>query len=155
NGARSGTVDLGDDARRLAVLYFDHAEGDSTLGYLAAGLSEDLMAELARVSALHVISQNGVAPYRNTDTPRATIPSALRVGLVVDGTVERADGAVRVNLTLVDGRNGKVLEEATVEQPEGDLLAIRDTLTVEAAALIRRRVGDVVQLRERRSTTDD
>ena len=155
-GARGGPpVDLGDDARRLAVLYFDHAEGDSALGYLAAGLSEDLMAELARVPALSVISQNGVEPYRNSATPADSIAAALRVGLVVDGTVERADGAVRVNLTLINGRNGEILEKATVQQPEGDVLAIRDTLTVEAAALIRRRVGDVVQLRERRSTTAD
>lgn len=145
----------GDALRRLAVTYFKHPAGDSTLGYLADGLSEDLMAELGQVPALSVISQNGVAPFRNSDASPDSIAKALRVGLVVNGSVERHGKEVEVRLALIDGPTGNVLDRAEIQHAAGDPLALRDTLAVRAAALIRRRVGDEVQLRERRRNTND
>jgi len=63
----SGT---GMDVRRVAVLYFQDQSPDSSLGYLAAGLTEGLIHQLAEVRSLDVVSRNGVLPYRNVDLPR-------------------------------------------------------------------------------------
>ena len=145
----------GADEHRLAILYFQHPAGDSTLGYLADGLSEDLIAQLGRISGIAVISRNGVAPYRARPAPAESIAAALKVGLVVNGKVDRDDDKVRVRLTLIDGPTGTVLDSASLEQAAANPLALRDSLAVRATMLIRRRVGDAVQLQQRRSSTND
>src|SRR3989442_2516068 len=73
----SGT---GMDVRRVAVLYFQDQSPDSSLGYLAAGLTEGLIHQLAEVRSLDVVSRNGVLPYRNVDLPRDSIARALGAG---------------------------------------------------------------------------
>ncbi|HEU4700416.1 MAG TPA: serine/threonine-protein kinase [Gemmatimonadales bacterium] len=152
----TGGTDLalaGAAARRVAVLYFDHPRADTTLGYLADGLSEDLMGELRAVPTLDVVSRNGVAPFRGRAVPVDSIARSLKVGAVVRGTVSRADGRIRVALALVSGLDGRTLGDAAVEQPIGDVLAMRDTLARRTAELIRRRLGQEITLRERRATT--
>ena len=149
------TAVAGPDENRLAIMYFQHPAGDSTLGYLADGLSEDLIDQLSRVPTLSVISRNGVAPYRNKAVPAESIATALKVGLLVNGSVDRKGDDVQVKLALVDAPTGTVLDRATVAQPAGNPLALRDTLAARAALLIRKRVGDAVQLKERRRGTTD
>ncbi|HEU4700266.1 MAG TPA: serine/threonine-protein kinase, partial [Gemmatimonadales bacterium] len=140
-------------ARRVAVLYLAHPAADSALGYLADGLSEDLMDELGRVPTLRVISRNGVAPFRGRALAPDSVARALDVGMVVNGAVERAGDRIRVKLALVNGSTGRVLERTEVEQPQGEVLAMRDTLAGRAAELIRKRLGEEIQLRERRAST--
>ncbi len=57
----------GIDPRRVAVLYFQDLSPDSSLGYLADGLTEGLIDQLTQVRSLDVISRNGVIPFRHAD----------------------------------------------------------------------------------------
>src|SRR5256885_13661062 len=82
----------GPDPRRLAVLYFADDSKGHTLGYLADGLTEALIAELRQVPSLTVISPNGIAPYRDPDVPADSVARALKVGTIVRGGVEPAGG---------------------------------------------------------------
>jgi serine/threonine-protein kinase len=148
-GATSGV-----DVRRVAVLYFQDASHDGSLGYVADGLTEGLIDQLTAVRTLDVVSRNGVLPYRNADLPADSIARAVGAGTLVEGTVEPVRNRVRVTVRLVDGATGAdLLRRASFEAPAANLLSIRDTLAGEVARVLRERLGEEVRLREERATT--
>jgi serine/threonine-protein kinase len=151
--ARSLATVGGLDPRRVAVLYFNDLSRDSSLGYLADGLTEALIDELGRVRALDVISRNGVAPYRGTDISRDSIARTLGVGTLVEGSVEDAGPRLRLSVRLVDGGSGADIRRQSYELPRSDLLALRDSAAHEVARFLRERLGEEVRLRERRAET--
>ena len=150
--AASGAVAGGLDPHRIAVLYFKDVGEKDSLGYLADGLTEGLINELGEVPALTVISKNGVAPYRSDSIGRDSIARALKAGTLVLGSVEKDAGRLRVTMRLVDG-SGTEFQRASFEQPATNLLAIKDTLTQQVAAMIRQRLGEEIKLREQQRST--
>jgi TolB-like protein len=140
------------DPRRLAVLYLDDLSPGSTLGHVASGLTEDLIDELGAVRALHVVSPNGVRPYRGRAVPVDSVSRALGVGTLVAGSVASSGGRLRVTVRLIDAR-GRQLQSRTLERPWTELFALQDTLTAEVALLLRARLGEEVRLREQRAGT--
>ncbi len=141
------------DPRRIAVLYFDDFSRDSSLAYLADGLTETLIDELGPVKPLEVISRNGAARYRHASVSRDSIARALKVGSLVEGSVEEVGDRVRVTVRLVDGSSGADIDRQTFEQPKGNLLRIRDTLTQQVASALRGRLGEEIRLREQKGGT--
>ncbi|HMG18056.1 MAG TPA: hypothetical protein VK573_04980, partial [Gemmatimonadales bacterium] len=150
----AGTRTAGLDLRRVAVLYFDDLSPDSSLGFLADGLTEGLIDQLSEVRTLNVISRDGVIPFRHTDLSRDSVARAIGAGTLVEGSVEPVRDRVRVTVRLVDGASGAdLLRRASFEQPSGNLLAIRDTLAVQVARVLREQLGQEVRLREERGST--
>src|SRR5439155_18843256 len=139
---------------RVAVLYITDASRDSSLRYLADGLTEPLIDRLSAIRALDVVSRNGVAPFRGRDVPRDSIARALAAGTLVEGEVEPVGPRARVTIRLVDGPSGAdVGRRQSFELPVDAPLAIRDSLVNQATILLRERLGDEVQLREQHAST--
>src|SRR5690242_14108908 len=131
--AGRGVATSGLDPKRIAVLYFDDLSENHSLGYLADGITEALIADLARVQPLTVISRNGVTPYRGLTVQPDSIARALAAGTLVTGSVEQTGDRFRVTVRLVDGASGADFKRASFEQRAGDVLAIRDSLTGRVA----------------------
>jgi TolB-like protein len=138
---------------RVAVLYFNDQSRDSSLGYLADGLTESLIDQLGAIRALDVVSRNGVAPFRGRDVPRDSIARALEAGTLVEGEVEPVGTRARVTIRLVDGASGVDVRRQSFELPVNAPLAMRDSLASQAAVFLRERLGDEVRLREERAST--
>jgi eukaryotic-like serine/threonine-protein kinase len=153
--AASSVAGAGLDPRNIAVLYFTDLTPKQEVAYLADALTEGLIAELAGVSSLHVISKNGVARYRDPEIPRDSIARALNVGTLVQGSVEEVGDRYRVSVRLVDGASGADFRAQAFDQSKGDPLKIRDTLAVRVAEFLRERLGEAVRLRAERAGTDD
>jgi eukaryotic-like serine/threonine-protein kinase len=134
----------------IAVLYFDDRSQNGGLEHLAAGLTEDLIDRLAGVKALRVISPDGVRPLRGKVLAPDSVARLFDVGTLVTGSVLRAGNRLRVSVRLIDAFSGVQLSSESLEQPVGDLLALRDRLSEEVAQQLRQRLGEAVQLRERR-----
>ncbi|HYW12245.1 MAG TPA: BTAD domain-containing putative transcriptional regulator [Longimicrobium sp.] len=143
----------GFDARRIAVLYFDDHSAGGELGYLASGLTEMLIHELSQVEALDVISRNGVKQYRNPSVPFDSLVADLRVGSVVEGSVQRAGDSVRVTVQLVDAATRSHLESRTLLHPASGVLSLEDAVAREVSGFLRRRLGQEVRLRQTRAGT--
>jgi DNA-binding SARP family transcriptional activator/TolB-like protein len=141
------------DPRRIAVLYFDDHSADRSLGWLASGLTESLIHELAQVRTLQVVSRNGVKPYREGKVPLDSIVRALRVGCVVEGSLQQSGDSVRVVVQLVDAGSGTHLGSSQVVRRMGETFALEEALAQEVATLLRRRLGEQVRLRERMEGT--
>jgi TolB-like protein/DNA-binding winged helix-turn-helix (wHTH) protein/Tfp pilus assembly protein PilF len=111
--------------RSLAVLPLENLSGDDSQEYFADGMTDELIATLGQISALRVISRTSVMPYKRARKPLPEIARALNVDAVVEGTVLRSGGQVRITAQLIDGRDDKHLWS---DSYDGDL---RDTLTLQ------------------------
>ncbi len=89
--AVAGVIDAatGLDPRRLAVLYFDDRSRDGALSFMADGLTESLIDELANVQGLDVVSRNGSAEYRDSGLRPDSIARLLNAGTYVSGSRTR------------------------------------------------------------------
>jgi eukaryotic-like serine/threonine-protein kinase len=141
------------DPSHIAVRYFEDLSRARTLGPLADGLTEALIARLTDVKALDVVSKNGVAPYRGSIATRDSIARALAVGSLIEGSVEEAGARVRVTVRLVDGASGADVDRATFERPPGDALQMQDDLADRIATFLRRRLGEAVRLERQKGGT--
>lgn len=141
------------DPHRVAVLYFDDHSRGGELAYLANGLTESLIHQLSQVEALDVVSRNGVKPYRDGPVPFDSLVADLRVGTVVEGSVQRSGHDVRVTVQLVDAATESHLDSRTIVHPLGDVFALEDALADSVSDFLRRRLGKQVKLRRIRQET--
>jgi len=111
--------------RSLAVLPLESLSGDASQEYFADGMTDELIATLGQISALRVISRTSVIPYKRARKLLPEIARELNVDAVVEGTVMRSDGQVRITAQLIDARDDRHLWSETYQ---GDL---RDTLTLQ------------------------
>jgi serine/threonine-protein kinase len=149
NGGGSGGL----AQNRVAVLYFNDESRDSSLGYLADGLTEELINQLSAIRALDVVSRGGVAPFRGHEVVRDSIARLLGAAYLVDGEVENLGSRVRVTIRLVDGASGAEVRRQALELPAASQLAIRDSVAKQAALFLRERLGDEIRLSEERAET--
>jgi DNA-binding SARP family transcriptional activator/TolB-like protein/tetratricopeptide (TPR) repeat protein len=139
--------ELAGDPRRVAVLSLEDLSPGGELRTLATGITDRLIAELSRVPALEVQSRSAVEPYRNRTARFPDLVADLRVGSVVEGTLQRSGDSVWVSVSLVDAGTGRRLETVEVGRPLGDAVALQRDVAVEVTNALRRRVGTEVRRR--------
>ena len=110
--------------RSLAVLPLENLSSDSQ-DYFADGMTDELITNLAQISALRVISRTSVMPYKGVRKPLPLIARELNVDAVVEGTVLRSGQQVRITAQLIRAPADKHL---WAESYEGNL---RDTLALQ------------------------
>jgi eukaryotic-like serine/threonine-protein kinase len=141
------------DPTHIAVLYFDAESPDTSVKWVAKGLTEDLIDQLGQVKALSVISANGVRPYRLSPAPPDSIARALSVGTLVAGTVAGTLAHPRITVRLIDP-TGRQVDSKVIEASAGDVLGLRGELAQQVAGFLRQRLGREIKLREWRSGGD-
>ena len=146
----AGTVRAALDPTRIAVLYLDDFSPNGELHYLADGLTEALIHELAQIEALEVISRNGVKPYRDLSISLDSLARVLRVGTLVEGSVEGRGQTLGATIQLIDARNGSHLLSQRFSLPSGDGLMLRDSMVAEVARTLGRTLGEQLDLERRR-----
>ncbi len=109
----------------LAVLPLDNLSGDASQDYFADGMTDELITDLAQISALRVISRTSVMVYKGARRPLPEIARELNVDAVVEGTVLRSGEQVRITAQLIQTPADRHL---WAESYEGDL---HDTLALQ------------------------
>jgi eukaryotic-like serine/threonine-protein kinase len=144
--SRAGAV----DPTHIAVLYFDTESPDTSLKWVANGLTQDLIDQLGRVEALSVISANGVRPYRDHPASPDSIAAALAVGTLVSGTLAGSLERPRVTVRLIEP-TGRQVDSKVIQGKGGDILTLRGEMAQQVATFLRERLGREIRLRERGS----
>lgn len=150
----AGEVELAawEDPARVAVLYFDD-RGGADAEFLATGLTEGLIDELARVEGLTVVSSSGSRLFRGRDAAPDSIGRALEVGTLVQGSVAMSQERVRVTVALVRAEGGDQYASTNIERPRTEVFDLQDELTDTVAVFLRRMVGrELGDVRLRRGT---
>ena len=94
------------DRPSIAVLPFENMGGDPEQAYFADGMTEDLITDLSKVGGLLVIARNSAFAYRGKVRDIREIAKTLGVRYVLEGSVRRSGGDVRVNAQLIDATTG-------------------------------------------------
>ncbi len=123
--------------RSLAVLPLENLSGDATQNYFSDGMTDELITDLAQISALRVISRTSVMVYKGARKPLPQIASELHVDAVVEGTVLRAGDQVRITAQLIDASTDKHLWSQSYEGELRDTLALQDRVAREIAEQIK------------------
>ena len=112
--------------RSLAVLPLDNLSGDASQNYFSDGMTDELITDLAQISALRVISRTSVMVYKGARKPLPQIARELHVDAIVEGTVLRAGDQVRITAQLIDASSDKHLWSQSYEGDLRDTLALQD-----------------------------
>ena len=110
---------------RLAVLYFEVMSSDPDDAFLAAGLTEDLIVDLARVEGLRVAARGEVQPYRGHDRPPRTVAREMNVDYVLQGSVRRAGPRARISVQLVRASDGHATWAERFDRTLEDLFEVQ------------------------------
>jgi TolB-like protein/DNA-binding winged helix-turn-helix (wHTH) protein/Tfp pilus assembly protein PilF len=117
----------------LVVLPMENLSGDKGQEYFADGMTDELIASLARISSIRVLSRTTAMEYKGTHESLGKIAHDLGVDAVVEGTVLRSGDRVRITAELVQVSTDRHLWADTYESPLGDILALQNRV---AAAIV-------------------
>jgi TolB-like protein/DNA-binding winged helix-turn-helix (wHTH) protein/Flp pilus assembly protein TadD len=123
--------------RSLAVLPLDNLSADASQNYFADGMTEELITDLAQISALRVISRTSVMVYKGARKPLPQIARELNVDAVVEGTVLRSGDQVRITAQLIEASTDKHLWSQSYEGELRDTLALQNKVARAIADQIR------------------
>jgi TolB-like protein/DNA-binding winged helix-turn-helix (wHTH) protein/Tfp pilus assembly protein PilF len=123
--------------RSLAVLPLDNLSGDASQNYFADGMTDELITDLAQISALRVISRTSVMAYKGARKSLPQIARELNVDAVVEGTVLRSGDQVRITAQLIEASTDKHLWSQSYEGDLRDTLALQNRVASAIADQIR------------------
>ena len=127
--------------RSLAVLPLANLTGDPAQEYFSDGMTDALITNLASLPALHVISRQSVMRYKGSAKPLPEIARELGVEGVVQGSVVRSGGRVRISAQLVHAPTDRHLWAHSYERRLEDVLALQGELARAIAEAVRITVG--------------
>src|SRR5438552_1171047 len=132
--ARSGGSSLSVSDKSIAVLPFENLSEEKENAYFTDGVQNEILTDLAKIADLKVISRTSVVLYK-AGNPRnlREIAQQLGVAHVLEGSVQRAGGKVRVNAQLIDARTDKHLWAQSYDRALADVFAI-ETEVAQAIA---------------------
>ena len=125
------------DRTTLAVLPLANFSGDERQDYFADGMTEALIADLAQVGNLRVISRTSVMQYRRTQKPMRQIAQELGAQMIVEGSVLRSGDRIRVTAQLIDASTDHHLWARSYEHTLRDVLALQGQVASEIAKEVR------------------
>ena len=126
-------VDTANAKPSIAVLPFDNLGGDEATGRLADGITEDIITDLARYREFDVIARNSTATYRGEAVDVRQVGKDLNVGYVLEGSIQRQTGQIRVTVQLVESANGGHVWSERWDRPTEDFFAVQTEVAERVA----------------------
>jgi serine/threonine protein kinase/tetratricopeptide (TPR) repeat protein len=139
----------------VAVLPFISLSADPDNDCFADGITEDVIAHLARVRSLKVISRTSVQRFRKRDTGLREIAAALGAGTIVDGSVRRAGNRVRIVAQLIDAASDEHVWAETYDRELTDIFTIQTDVALKIAAALQAELSPNERARIGRAPTAD
>lgn len=124
-----GSTPRPEHSTSLVVLPMENLSGDKEQDYFADGMTDDLIANLAKIRSLRVISHSTAMAYKGARKPLSEIARELNVDAVVEGTVLRSGNQVRITAELVQVSTDRHLWADTYEGTLGDVLALQNRVS--------------------------
>jgi adenylate cyclase len=124
----------------VCVLPFLNMSDDPQQTYFSDGMTEDVITDLSKVSTLSVLARTTSFSLRDVAVPIPELAERLGVSHVLEGSVRKAGGRVRVTAQLVDGASGTHLWAERYDRPASDVFALQDELTGAIVEALRLRL---------------
>ena len=113
----------------ICVLPFANMSGDPEQEYFSDGITEDIITDLSKVSALAVISRNSAFMYKGKHVDVPKVARELKVSHVLEGSVRKAGGRVRITAQLVDCSSNDHVWAERYDRDLNDIFALQDEIS--------------------------
>jgi len=113
----------------ICVLPFINMSGDPEQEYFSDGITEDIITDLSKVSALEVVSRNGSFLYKGKQVDVPKVARELKVTHVLEGSVRRAGGRVRISAQLIDGASNRHVWAERYDRDASDIFELQDEIS--------------------------
>ena len=113
----------------ICVLPFANMSGDAEQEYFSDGISEDIITDLSKVSALAVASRNSAFMYKGKQVDVPKVARELKVSHVLEGSVRKAGGRVRITAQLVDAATNDSVWAERYDRDLNDIFALQDEIS--------------------------
>jgi serine/threonine-protein kinase len=125
-------------ADSIAVLPFDNLSADPENEYFSDGVTEDIIASIARIRGIRVLSRASVLRYKGQRMPLDDIARELGVATIVTGSVRRSDGRLRIVVQVLDAHRDRHLWSETYDRGLGDIFQVQSEVAAHVAEAVRR-----------------
>ena len=132
--------------RSIAVLPFADLSAERDQEHFSDGIAEEILNALSKVGGLHVPARTSCFAFRGTSLDAREIGNRLGVEALLDGSIRKAGKRVRINVQLVDARNGYQLWSERFDREIEDIFAIQDEIArsvLESLGLALTRTGRI------------
>src|SRR6185295_7712798 len=113
----------------ICVLPFSNMSGDAEQEYFSDGISEDIITDLSKVSSLAVVSRNTAFGFKGKSVDIAQIGRQLKVAYVLEGSVRKAAGRVRITAQLIEVSNDNHVWAERYDRDLNDIFALQDEIS--------------------------
>ena len=137
----------------VAVMPFVNLDTNPDTGYFSDGIAEEILHRLSSLKGLHILSQNSSFAFRNSNETPSRISEILGVRYLLQGSVRRDSGNVRVTARLIDDTGYQVWSESFDRELEG-IFAIQTEIASTVASRIGRQILPPEELSAGRKTTN-
>jgi adenylate cyclase len=113
----------------VCVLPFTNMSGDPEQDYFSDGISEDIITDLTKVSALNVVSRNTAFSFKGKSVDVQQVARQLKVSHVLEGSVRKAGGRVRITAQLIDAAKDNQVWAERYDRDLNDIFALQDEIS--------------------------
>jgi TolB-like protein/Tfp pilus assembly protein PilF len=133
----AATTSLPIVAKSIAVLPFENLSRDPDNAYFVDGMQDEILTRLAKISALKVISRTSTMRYTSHPDNLRQIARELGVANILEGSVQRAEGAVRVNVQLIEAETDSHLWAETYDRDIKNIFSVESEIAQNVADALR------------------
>jgi len=113
----------------ICVLPFSNMSGDQEQEYFSDGISEDIITDLSKVSALAVVSRNTAFTFKGKNVDVSQIAKQLKVSYILEGSVRKAGGRVRISAQLIEASKDNHVWAERYDRDLNDIFALQDEIS--------------------------
>jgi adenylate cyclase len=138
------------DPPSITVLPFKNMSDDREQEYLADGMTEELINLLSRIPVYRISARNSSFAYKDKSPDVRSVGQELDVRYVVEGSIRRVGGNIRVTAQLIRSSDGNHVWSETFDRPIADIFDVQDEVVEAIARTLQHRIGLEEQSRIRR-----
>jgi serine/threonine-protein kinase len=142
-------------AKSVAVLPFENMSTDPENEYFSDGITDDIIAQLSKISALKVISRTSSMQYKKTTKKITAIAQELGVGAILEGSVRKAGPRVRIVAHLVDPSNEQHLWGDTFDRQLTDIFEVQSEVAQQITGALSVALSPEEKKRVEKKATED
>ena len=129
----------------IAVLPLQNLSAEAADGYFAEGMQDEILGQLGRIASLRVIARGSTQSLAKVSAEATELGRKLGADYLIEGSVQKADGLLRIHLRLVDAGDGTQLWAERYDRRAEDLLAVQAEIATAVAEVLRLRLSPAEQ----------
>jgi serine/threonine-protein kinase len=144
-GPSNQNVTQAPDGKSIAVLPFDNISAEANTDYLTDGFTEEITTALSRVPGLKVVARNSAFVFKGKKEDSRKIGETLHVATLLEGSMQKVGGRMRVTARLVNAADGFQMWSETYERGVEDIIAVQEDIAKRIAERLQPAGAEIVR----------